>query len=228
MIRAVLFDLFDTLLYLRAAVLTETRRGMALVAGVDADAWSALWRENVLDRMLGRLGGLEDELRTMLRQVGGADPSPALLRELAEREIAGWASAVILYPEAIPTLAALRARGLKLGLLSNCSAHGDLLTRIGLASYFDAVILSCEVGAMKPDPAIYQRAATVLAAPLTESMFVADGAFSELDAARALGMVAVKIEQAHQSGDYDTSATFDHRIERLDEVMALLDRPIYR
>ena len=53
-------------------------------------------------------------------------------------------------------------------------------------------------------------------------MFVADGAFTELDAAKSLGMVAVKIEQAHQSGDYGTSTSFDHRVGRLTEVLDLL------
>jgi putative hydrolase of the HAD superfamily len=223
MIRAVLFDLYDTLLYLNAPAVAETRRQLAARAGVDQDAWATLWRENVLDRMLGKLGGLEDELRTMLQQLG-ADPSPELIQELAETETAGWAGAVTLYPETIPTLKSLRERGLKLGLMSNCSAQaGDVLSRIGLASSFDALSLSCEVRAMKPDPAIYYHAALALGVPLTESMFVADGAFTELDAAKALGMVAVKIEQAHQSGDYGTSTSFDHQIERLTEVLELLD-----
>jgi putative hydrolase of the HAD superfamily len=225
MIRAVIFDLYDTLLYLNAPAVAETRRALALRAGVDPDAWATVWRKNVLDRMLGKLGGLEDELRTMLRQLG-TEPSPELIRELAETETAGWAGAVTLYDETLPLLTALRKRGLKLGLISNCSAQaGDVLSRIGLAQYFDALTLSCEVGAMKPDPAIYHHAAQALGVPLEASMFVADGAFTELDAARVLGMVAVKIEQAHQSGDYGTSTSFDHQIERLTEVLVLLDAP---
>jgi putative hydrolase of the HAD superfamily len=219
----VLFDLYDTLLYLDAPAVAETRRQLAVRAGVDPDTWAALWRDNVLDRMLGRLGGLEVELRTMLQQVGLDDPAPDLVAELAETETAGWASAVTLYPETLPTLAALRERGLLLGLISNCSSQaGAVLERIGLAERFDAITLSCAVGAMKPDPAIYEHACRALGVGPAESMFVADGAFTELDAAKALGMVAVKIEQAHQSGDYGTSTSFDHRVERLTEVLDLL------
>src|SRR5688572_6819274 len=219
MIRAVLFDLYDTLLYLNSSLVTETRRQLAVRAGVDPDAWGVLWRDNVLDRMLGKLGGLEDEIRTMLRQLG-ADPSAALVKELAEAETAGWVGAVILYPETVPTLAALRERGLRLGLISNCSAQaGAVLERIGLAPYFDGIILSCDVGVAKPDPAIFEHACRTLRVTSQESMFVADGAFTELDAAKSLGMIAVKIEQAHQSGDYGTSTSFDHRVERLTEVL---------
>jgi putative hydrolase of the HAD superfamily len=222
MIRAVLFDLYDTLLYLNAPLVSETRRQLAVRAGVDPDAWAGLWRDNVVDRMLGKLGSLEDEIRTMLQQLG-AGPSSELVAELAEIETAGWASAVTLYPETVPTLTALRERGLLLGLISNCSAQaGAVLERIGLAARFDAVILSCDVGLDKPDPGIFEHACQVLGVALTESMFVADGAFTELDAAKSVGMVAVKIEQAHQSGDYGTSTSFDHRVERLTEVLDLL------
>jgi putative hydrolase of the HAD superfamily len=222
MIRAVLFDLYDTLLYLNPPTVAETRRALAVRAGVDPDAWAVLWRENVVDRMLGKLGSLEDEIRLMLRQLG-TDPASALVAELAETETAGWTRAVTLYPETVPTLIALRERGLKLGLISNCSAQaGAVLGRIGLAAHFDAVVLSCDVGLAKPDPAIFEHACRALGAEPQESMFVADGAFTELDAARAIGMVAVKIEQDHQSGDYGISTSFDHRFERLTEVLDLI------
>src|SRR5690348_12282966 len=173
-LRAVIFDLYDTLVYLTNPILDETRHAIALRAGVDPSAWAALWRGNVVDRMLGKMGGLEDEIRTMLQQLG-ADPAPALLAEMVEQQIAGWARAVTLYPETLPVLAALRQRGLKLGLISNCSADaGATVARIGLADFFDAIVLSCDVGLMKPDPAIYQHTCTALGVTPAESMFVAD------------------------------------------------------
>lgn len=222
MIQAVLFDLYDTLLYLDAPAVAETRRQLALRSEVDPDAWATLWRDNVVDRMLGKIGTLEDEIRGMLQQLG-LDPSPALVAELAETETAGWAGAVTLYPETLPTLAALRASRLKLGLISNCSAQaGAVLARIGLAQEFDAVILSCDVGLAKPDPGIYQHACEQLGIRPEDSMFVADGAFTELDAAKALGMVSVKIEQPNQSGDFGSSTSFDHRITSLTQVLNLL------
>jgi putative hydrolase of the HAD superfamily len=222
MIRAVLFDLYDTLLYLDSGIVSETRRQLAIRAGVDPEPWGVLWRENVLDRMLGKLGSLEDEIRTMLRQ-SGADPSPELVSELAETETVGWTRAVTLYDDTIPTLTALRERGLLLGLISNCSAQaGAVLERIGLAHAFDGITLSCEVSIAKPDPGIFEHACRQLHVAPQECMFVADGAFTELDAAKRCGMIAVKIEQDHQSGDYGTSASFDRRVERLTEVLHLL------
>jgi putative hydrolase of the HAD superfamily len=222
MLRAVLFDLYDTLVYLSPAVIQEGRKELARLAGVNPEAWAAVWRANAMDRMLGKLGGMEDQIGLMLRGLG-ADPPSELIVDLAERENKAWGRAVNLYPDALPTLRELRRRGFKLGLVSNCSSQaGEVVHAIGLAELMDALVLSCEVGVAKPDPAIFRHACRALEVEPTESMFVADGAFTELDAAKALGMVAVKVEQAHQSGDYGTSTSFDHRVTSLAGVLDLV------
>ena len=222
MLKAVLFDLYDTLAYLTSDIIQEGRRELARLANVDPDAWAGVWRSNAMDRMLGKLGGMEDQIGLMLRGLG-ADPPPELIVELAERENRAWGRAVKLYPEALPTLRELRRRGYKLGLVSNCSCQaGEVVHALGLAELMDTLVLSCEVGVAKPDPAIFLHACRALDVPPEACMFVADGAFTELDAAKALGMVAVKIEQARQSGDYGTSTSFDHLITSLDEVLDLV------
>ena len=221
-LKAVLFDLYDTLVYLTPSIIQEARQELARLAGVDAEAWAGGWRDNVLDRMRGVYGGMEDELRLMLRGLG-ADPPAELVADLAVREHAAWERAVILYPDALPLLDELRRRGYRLGLVSNCSCQaGEVVRRNGLSERLDALSLSCEVGVAKPDPEIFLHACRALGVAPAECMFVADGAFTELDAAQALGMVAVKVEQAHQSGDYGTSTRFDHRVTRLADVADLL------
>ncbi len=160
LVTAVLFDLYDTLAYLRSDLIDAERREQARLAGVDADAWAGLWRANILDRMRGALGGLQDEFRVLLQGLG-VDPSPALLDLLLEREHAVWNRAVTLYPEALPLLDELRRRGYRLGLVSNCSAQaGDVVRRNGLDARLDALTLSFEVGALKPSPEIFLHACT--------------------------------------------------------------------
>ena len=57
-------------------------------------------------------------------------------------------------------------RGVPTALVSNCSHNTrPIVDRLGLEREFDAVILSFEVGAMKPDPAIYREALARLGDP---------------------------------------------------------------
>ncbi|GAA2690453.1 MULTISPECIES: HAD family hydrolase [Actinosynnema] len=65
---------------------------------------------------------------------------------------AGWRP----YPDALPVLTELRARGLRLGVLSNIG--WDLrpaLAAAGVLELLDVVVLSCEHGMEKPDPALF-------------------------------------------------------------------------
>lgn len=222
MLKAVLFDLYDTLAYLSPGVVQEGRRELAALADVDWAAWAEVWRSSAMERMLGKLGSMEDQIRHMLRGLG-ADPPLKLVVELAERENEAWVRAVRLYPQALPVLGDLKRRGYRLGLVSNCSCQaGRVVHAIGLAAQMDSLVLSCELGVAKPDPAIFLHACRALGVEPRECMFVADGAFGELDTAKGLGMVAVKVEQAHQSGEYGTSTSFDHRIENLTQVLDLV------
>jgi putative hydrolase of the HAD superfamily len=224
MIRAVLFDFYDTLAHVDSDVILAGRRAIAARAGVDSEAMAGLWRATAHQRMLGTLGTLEDEIGAMLQQLG-RPADAALLHELAAIDRRTWEDAVRLYPEARPALATLKTAGYRLGVLSNCSQQaGYAIERAGLDDLLDALTLSYRLHLAKPQPAIYLAACDALAVGPTEAVFVADGAFGELDAARALGMVAVRIEQARQSGAYGASEAWDYRVESLAEVPPLVDR----
>jgi putative hydrolase of the HAD superfamily len=183
-----------------------------------------LWRDTAEQRMLGALGDLDAQFATLLSRLG-REATPALIRELIEIDLRSWQDAVTLYDDARSALETLKARGYQLGVLSNCSAEaGAVIERAGLDHVFDAMALSFRLGVAKPAPAIYQAALELVGAAAAETMFVADGAFGELDAARALGITAVLIEQEHQSRAYGASSTWDHRVARLAEVPPLAER----
>ena len=224
MIRAVLFDWYDTLAHVNGEAIVAGRRAMAERAGVDPERMADLWRDTAQQRMLGALGDLDEQITLLLRRLD-REPAPELVRELAEFDVRAWQEAVTLYPDARTTLETLKARGCKLGVLSNCSHEaGAVIERAGLDHLFDALALSFRLGVAKPQPEIYHVALDMLAVAPQETMFVADGAFGELDAARALRIVAVLIEQEHQSRAYGASTTWDHRVEHLADVPPILDR----
>jgi putative hydrolase of the HAD superfamily len=223
MIHAVLFDFYDTLARVDPETILSGRRALAERAGVDPEAMGVLWHDTAEQRMLGQGGGLEMQIGRMLEQLGRPAP-PDRLAELAALEIDTWSAAVTLYPDARPALVALKARGYRLGVLSNCSDQaGYVIERAGLDDLFDTLALSFRLGVAKPQPAIYERACDALGVPFGETVFVADGAFGELDAARDLGIVAVLIEQDGQSRSYGSSARWDYRVANLAAVPPLVD-----
>jgi putative hydrolase of the HAD superfamily len=95
-------------------------------------------------------------------------------------------------------IAETRARGFRVALLSN--ERLSLRARLehwDLASLFDYIVISAEVGMRKPDPAIYRRAAEGLALPAETCVFIDDREGNVL-AAREVGMHALRFESIEQ------------------------------
>lgn len=100
----------------------------------------------------------------------------------------------------IPLIAALRRAGQPLGILSNtCAAHWDHCQRRYrvVRDVFDRSVLSFEVGSMKPDGLIYERAIDVAGAA-AERIFFLDDRADNVAAARAAGLDAVQFHTAGQ------------------------------
>jgi glucose-1-phosphatase len=91
------------------------------------------------------------------------------------------------------------ARKYRLVLLSNTNAiHFEMVREnYPLLRHFHSLIVSYEVGAMKPSPLIYQRAIEA-AGCLPEECFFTDDIPAYVEAARALGIDAVQFESAAQ------------------------------
>jgi len=96
------------------------------------------------------------------------------------------------YPEVPAALARLREGGARLAVVSNwdVSLH-DVLERTGLRGLVDAVVISAELGAAKPDPAIFRAALERLGAAAAEAMHVGDSVETDVAGARAAGLQAV-------------------------------------
>ena len=86
----------------------------------------------------------------------------------------------------------LRQAGYRTGLLSNApdDARRLLTEDYPIIDYFDGVIISAEVGVMKPDPKIYQLAAASVGVTVEEALFV-DDVMANVAGARAVGMAAL-------------------------------------
>lgn len=194
--RAVVFDLYNTLLPGGSRDARDAcSREMAHALGVDPQHFADLFRASASERFRGELGDLAQTLRALAERLG-ARPSEAAVR-LAAVTRTNFIRRLLWPPaQTLSTLDALRARGIKLGLLSNCSVETAVLwSRQPLSTRFDAVGLSCQVGLAKPDPGFFLKICGELGEVPTECLYVGDGEDNELAAAAALGMRAVRTTQ---------------------------------
>ena len=98
---------------------------------------------------------------------------------------------------AVETLEELRARGIKVGLITVCTEDVELLwPESEFAGLFDAEIFSNAIGLSKPDPRIYLACCEQLGVEPHEAVFVGDGANDELEGARRVGLLPILIHKA--------------------------------
>jgi putative hydrolase of the HAD superfamily len=91
------------------------------------------------------------------------------------------------------TLAELRRRGLKLGVITNGPGvmQRRKLAMLGLEHAFDAVLVSDEERVRKPDPEIFRRALARLEVAARRAVFVGDHPVADVDGAHGAGLLAV-------------------------------------
>jgi HAD superfamily hydrolase (TIGR01509 family) len=107
-----------------------------------------------------------------------------------------WSAYYTLSASTHALLEALRARGLRLALVSNTASPQWLLQpvleRQGLVERVDAIVLSSEVGKRKPHPVIFQRALNELVVPAEAALFVGDRLEADVLGASRVGMKTVQ------------------------------------
>jgi putative hydrolase of the HAD superfamily len=96
------------------------------------------------------------------------------------------------YPDVRPALQALRDSGRTLVIASNwdCSLP-DWLGPPGLLELVDGVVTSADVGAAKPDPAVFRRALELAGAGPEKAVHVGDSLDNDVEGARAAGLRAI-------------------------------------
>jgi HAD superfamily hydrolase (TIGR01493 family) len=205
---AVLFDVGDTLIRLRGAsgallLAAAERRGVS----VDADAAGRVWQQ-----VLARAGTPEELAK-------GRDLSPERHRAVwtqlyascgADRLATGLSDALYdltvspqsweAFPDAPGTLRALRDRGVRVGVLSDTGFDlRPVLDALDLSPWLDAVMLSCDAGACKPDPQVFRTACGRLGADPGRTVMVGDNPLTD-GGAVAAGLTVLLLPPAPATG----------------------------
>lgn len=190
MIKAVIFDMFETLVTLFTGR-TYFSEHIAADLNQPIEAFRKCWHETEKDRSLGKYS-MEEGLAITLKNLGAYSEANVELICRKRREALGDTFKAIP-PESLWLLKTLREKGLKTGLITNTfSDERDMILASPLYPLFDAAMISYEQGISKPDPEIYRRAMQALNVAPEECLYVGDGGSHELDGARALGMQAIQ------------------------------------
>lgn len=184
--RAVLFDLFHTLVSVRPkAEIPPTWEDL----GLPREAYERRWFDDTDGRATGRIKDPVEVLRVVIHDI---DPTMPMERiEWAARRRAVRFEDALLSAESATVAAVerLRAAGVKVALVSNaCAGEIEAWPRSPLAPHFDAAVFSCEVGMVKPQRAIYEHALAAVGAHASDTIFVGDGGSDEHRGARAVGL----------------------------------------
>ena len=122
---------------------------------------------------------------------------PQGVRERTERLIyRGWEplfKGVRLYPYVTETLERLHSAGIKLAVLSDFPPVNKL-ENLGIDSFFDVVLCSEEIGALKPDPAPFIALVQTLSLPVNRILYVGNSIRYDMAGAKNAGLSAALIQ----------------------------------
>jgi putative hydrolase of the HAD superfamily len=180
--KAVIFDLWDTLVDWPVDEAQALNRGLAARIGLSEAEFGQRWQAHYIVSQT-------QPLATLYRTIGvpeeHVESHIAARHEFAREALRPRAGAV-------ETLVALRQRGIRLGLISMCSEDVPIIwPETQLAGLFDAETFSATTGLKKPDAEIYLATASALGVDAEDCFFVGDGANDELAGAARAGMTPV-------------------------------------
>jgi len=114
-----------------------------------------------------------------------------------------------VYEDVAPALECFRAKGLKLAVISNWDERlRPLLTQMGLAPYFEAIVISAELRVHKPDRAIFDHTAGVLQTSPGKILHVGDSNEEDFEGARVAGFQAALLERDKSGAAISSLADF--------------------
>jgi len=127
---------------------------------------------------------------------------------------------IALLPGAVDALRRARARGARLGLVTNGSAQAQRakLARFDLARHFDAVLIEGEFGRGKPDLAVYHEVLRRLDARPDETCMIGDNLEWDIAAPQRLGIFAIWVDPDGAGVPADSKVRPDSMVRALAEV----------
>ena len=134
------------------------------------------------------------------------------------------AQEVTIYPGVLETLDYLQKRALKLGLVTNNGRVGTNLTlsRLGVSSFFSAVVTRDDCEEMKPDAGPVREVLRGLSVDVANAILVGDGVM-DIEAAQATGVSSVGVATGPFSSERLIKAGPDYLLGSVNDILQLVE-----
>ena len=213
-LEACLVDAYDTIVTCDFRVL---RQEVPVLAGIPAAIWDEEYRR--LGPLLSDGRVSKTEAFGQILRASGQPEHPGLVGEMVRRDQELLLANARLFDDSVPFLEKLRARGIKIAVVSNCTENTrPLLVSLGVDALADALVLSCEVGAAKPAAEIFQCALDRLGVTAEAAVFVDDQP-GFCAGSVAVGISTVQIVRGELDGNVPAAGT--RVVRSLPEVEAM-------
>ena len=172
----------------------QAHRNLLAIAGVEEEAFEKAYWAHRLDYDADILNA-QTYWQTVARDTGVRFTAKQI-EQLTEQDAIMWMN---LNPAMLAWIPRIKQAGFRLGILSNM---GDgvldyLRPRFSWLSQFDWLTWSCELGVVKPDPAIYLHTVKKLNVSPERALFI-DNLQKNIDGAEAIGLHAALFENVEQ------------------------------
>ena len=211
--RAVIFDLWDTLVVWPAAEAARLRDGIAELVPVGEEEFGRRWHEAYRASQTGPLAAAYRTIGVPAEHVETHVQARLAFGRQVLRPRAG----------AVTALTELRRRRVKTAVITVCSEEVPAAwPGSELAGLFDAETFSSVCGLMKPEPEIYLRTAAALDVRPEDCLFVGDGANDELRGASRVGMTPVLFLPSDVVSPWpEVRGWAGHQVSSIEEVLEL-------
>ncbi len=210
MIRAVGFDLDDTILDHRGAasagIAALLKQQGWVYEGVTelGNEWQRLEQLHFAEYIAGNLTLIQQRrarMRNFLAMVE-VEAHDAELDDLFEEFLSHYANSWVAFPDVRPTLENLNDLGFRLAVLTNGvqDQQEAKLARLGLLEFFDSVLAIGTVSAPKPDARAFLELATALGCAPEQVVYVGDDPHWDAIAATAAGLRGVWLNRKDRVG----------------------------
>lgn len=203
---AVVIDFFGTLTQSTTdEAWFQAAAASAAPLGLPSAQWRDILTASFVERATGALGDLSATFRELARRCG-ADPTDAALAAACDARVAAQSALFVLREDAPAALQALKSRGYRLGLLSDCTPELPIAwPHLPVARYFDTAVFSCAEGLKKPNPAFFRLVCDRLGVRPADCLYLGDGGSRELSGAAAVGMTPLML----RAEDWHTNSAHD-------------------